>query len=250
MPVPLPATRALFLLLGIAGLLACAPRAPRQGWQSGADVGELLALSQRSFEQLEGLTAEASIRFSVPEGSGRATAAILYRRPQELRLEVKDPLFRQVLSAVVRGDSMEVDAGGDSWRGTTSQGLLRYLPVLHLGQYDLRYLLFGIVAPWQPHEVPSLSHPGRDRVVATVSGERGRRSIWADLHRGFVFREESVAADGFTWRRDLERYREIPLPGAAAVPLYLPGVVRIVQPGATLEIEVRGYKVVVSGTAP
>lgn len=247
----MPATRALhLLLLCIAGLLACAPRAPRQGWQSGADIGELLALSQRSFEQLEGLTAEASIEFRGPEASGRATAAILYRRPRELRLEVKDPLFRQILSAVVRGDSMEVAAGGDSWRGTTSQGLLRYLPVLHLGQYDLRYLLFGIVAPWQPHEVPSLSHPGGGRVVATVSGERGRRSVWADLHRGFVLREESVAAGGVSWRRDLERYREIPLPGDAAVPLYLPGLVRIVQPQATLEIEMRSYRVAVSGPAP
>ncbi len=246
----MPAIRALLLLLSVAGLLGCSHRAPRQGWQSGADVGELLALSQRSFEQLEGLTAEAAIRFRGPEGSGRATAAILYRRPCELRLEVKDPLFRQVLSAVVRGDSMEVLAGGETWRGSTSRGLHRYLPVLDLGGYDLRYLLFGIVAPWQPHEVPSLSHPRGDRVVATVGGDLGSRSISADLHRGFVFREESVAADGGSWRRDLERYREISIPGGAAVPLYLPGLVRIVQPGATLEIDVRSYRVAVSAPVP
>ena len=234
------------LLLCFAGLLACAPRAPRQGWQSGAGIGELLALSQRSFEQLDGLTAEADISFRGPDGSGRATAAIIYRSPGELRLEVKDPLFRQVLSAAVRGDSMEVVAGGQTWRGTTSLGLLRYLPFLDLEGYDLRYLLFGIVAPWQPHEVPTLTHPRGDRAVATVSGDRGSRSVWADLHRGFVFREESVAAEGGTWRRDLERYREIPLPGEAAVPLYLPRLVRIVQPSATLEIEMRSYRVAFS----
>ena len=210
----------------------------RQGWESDSGIEELLAMTQNAFGQIEFLTAEVNISVHGRNVNGNASAAIVYKRTDKMRIDVMGPLFKHVLSAVVNDDSMAIVTSSESWHGTISEGLIRYLPVLDLGEYDLRYALFGIVAPWKTDEKVTLSHSRADRAIVTVAQDVGERKIWVDLHRGFVFREEVITSTGLYWQRDFFGHRKILLPGPDdMLKIYLPKSVRITRPHSVLDIK-------------
>ena len=202
-----------------------------------------MAVTQNAFDQIKSLTAEVNISVHGRNANGNASAAIVYKRTDKLRIDVMGPLFKHVLSAVVNNDSMAIVTSSESWHGTISEGLFRYLPVLDLGEYDLRYALLGIVAPWKTDQKVTLSYSRADRAIVTVAQEAGERKIWVDLHRGFVFREEVITSTGQYWQRDFIGHRKILIPGSDdMLKLYLPKSVRITRPHSVLDIQFESYK--------
>ena len=217
----------------------------RRNWHPDHGLKELLLLTERSFAQIDDLVAEARIDFRGHDGGGSATAAIVYLAPDKLHIDVRGPFMSRLLTTVVDGDSMTISAGGQTWQGSTAQGLRTHLTAMHLTRYDLRYALLGIVAPLRGDAEPLLSYSRADRVVAAAVEDGLERRIWIDLHNGFVSREEGVPVFGSAWRRDLEEYRRVAIESGTfpTQTIYLPKRVRIRQEGTSLQLEYRSYRI-------
>ncbi len=60
----------------------------RQGWESDSGIEELLAMTQNAFDQVKSLTAEVNISVHGRNVNGNASAAIVYKRTDKLRIDV------------------------------------------------------------------------------------------------------------------------------------------------------------------
>jgi hypothetical protein len=220
-------------LLGLALITACAPPPPvqRAGWRAeGADMAALLAADPARLRQIGDLTAD--VGFSI-RSVGSASGSILFRPPELMRLDVRGPLFRHILTAVLDGGLLVARAEGRTMRLPTRDGLDAFLDI-DLAGYDPRLVLLGVVAPPQV-AIVARDYPRADRVRLRIDdGIPGqRRLLWIDLHRGFVDTEELVADDGrVLWTRRLTGWR-------AVGDLYLPTLVRVESDERVLEVEYR-----------
>ena len=201
----------------------------RQGWDRRRDATELLELSSTGLGQLDDLTAEAKITFSHGSSRRTVTASMVYAKPDLFRLDVRGPLFSRLLTALVHGDSLVILNAGQVWRDLVAARLLVELTDFDVGPYDILYALLGLI---QTGSV--------DPAVVALAEESGTgRTVWVDLHRGFVSREEVVWDDGERgWSRELGDYR---LVETADGSLYLPSRVRITQGDLAIELKYRSY---------
>ena len=233
-----------WIVAGIALLalliFSCAPPPPplRQDWRLEQGIAALLDLSIAQLEQVEDLTAEASIAVRYEGGEERATALIQFKNPDLFKMEVRGPFFSHVFTALLRGDSlMAYGSGvGGNWKGTAGGPLLAYLTGLDLHGYDLRYALLGVVAPGRVDSSRVVEFSWADPAVVPLVAEDGWvRRIWVDLHRGFVMRERIELAEGvLLLDRRLLDYRQLG-------ELYLPARVEIRQGETSVILDYRKY---------
>ena len=220
-------------------IFSCAPPPPlRQDWRPEQGTAALLELSIAPLEQVEDLTAEASIAVSYEGGEERATALIQLKNPDLFKFEVRGPFFSHVFTALLRGDSLTVHApgAGGNWTGAADGPLLAYLTGLDLRGYDLRYALLGAVAPGRVDSSRAIEFPRADRAIVPLVAENGqKRRIWVDLHRGFVTRERIELGEGGTLLdRRLLDYRQLG-------ELYLPARVEIRQGETTIVLDYKKH---------
>lgn len=222
-------------------LSGCAPVAvTRREWHPSKGVEALLRSSVESLQRVDDLSAEAKMRIRGPEGSGSATALILYKRPDLFRVDIRGPLFSHVLTALVDGDSLTVIVHGQTLKGPADGGLLRHLTQVDLGGYSIAHVLLGVVEPARqlPGSLPEYNRA--DRVGVALEHGAFQRRISVDLYRGFVFREEVISDGELVWRRALSGYR---LVGPTDGDLYLPGQIRLDQGQTSVELNYRSWAV-------
>jgi len=221
-----------WLLALLCTLAACGPPRPvqRAGWTGGQELEVLLRTDAAKILALTDLTAE--VRFSLHE-VGSASGSILFQPPTLMRLDVRDFLFRRILSAVLDGDRLLALSRGEHYEMPAAAGLDVFLQI-DLGGYDPRLALLGVVAPGRL-EPDATEYPRADRaIVQLYDGVEGEsRRLWLDLHRGFVEREELLDANGNTrWSRQLSGWRRL-----ADTDVYLPKNIRVESQGRILKLE-------------
>lgn len=218
-------------LLLAALIAACGPPRPvqRAGWSGEQPVADLLRLDAERLQLLQDLTLE--VKFTLHK-VGSASGSMLYQPPELLRLDVRDPLFRRVLAAVLDGDRLLAhDAGGRLYDMPARDGLAAFLDI-DLAGYDPRLALLGVIAP--APAIVRVEHPRADRARIIVDDgiDGQQRHLWFDLHSGFARREELVDATGVIWSRDMRDWRRV-----GATELYLPRSLRIDSHGHALELD-------------
>ena len=212
----------------------------RPGWDRRQDATELFELSSSGLGRLDDLTAEAKITFSHASRRRTVTASMVYAKPDLFRLDVRGPLFSRLLTALVHGDSLVVLNAGHVWRDLMAARLLVELTDFDVGPYDIRYAPLGLVQTGRVDPAGGISYPRADRAVIALAEESGaRRTVWVDLHRGFVSREEIVWDDGERgWSREMGDYRTVETEDGD---LYLPSRVVITQGNLAIELKYRSY---------
>lgn len=242
--------RALFVVLLVA-LGACAPSSQlvRQSWTPQGGPENALLLAQSGLAAFEDLTAEARITFRQGRTRRTVTASILYLKPDLFRVEVRGPLYRHLLSLLLRGAHVTAVAGKETWQGEASGGLLSSLTPFELGEYDLRYALLGLVWPGDDVTgaggasrlgISNISYPRADRAIVQLVGGGGERLVWIDLQNGFVLREQLRWRGHTVWTRELGAYVELQ---TARGLVYLPGNIIFEQGDVGIELEYKNYRV-------
>lgn len=217
------------------------PRAVRRDWSRQGGVSALLSASDSTLQLLEDLTAEVRIELRHSEAKSSASAAILYKRPDLFRIDVRGPLYTHVLTALIRADSLTVLAQGKSWQSEDSGQLLARLTGIDLGIYDVAYALIGLLEPGRLDPGAVVEYPRADHaIIALDDGAGFGRRVWLDLDVGFATREEAHVDGMLLWRRDLEGYR---LVDTNRGDLYLPKKVRISQREMTIQLTYRSLLV-------
>ena len=212
----------------------------RAGWQPASGPEALLSQGAAELDGLRDLSAEARVTIAGAEGKGTGTAFIIYQPPSRFRVDIRGPLFRHLLTAVMDGDSLLIQAQGQVWRGTVGGGMLSRLVDIDIGTYHLPYALLGVVQPGRLDTTAPPEYTRADRAVATVQDSGLCRRVWVDLFRGFATREEVLAGGEVDWGRKLDEYRRV---GSQRDGVYLPRRVKIVQADRSLELRYGRYAV-------
>jgi outer membrane lipoprotein-sorting protein len=189
-----------------------------QDWQPDGDLGTLLSSHYQQFSRIEDLKVRAQVSVRVDGRDERATALLLYAKPNMFRFDVRGPLFSHILTAVMHDDSLTVVTSQGSWRGDPSSSLRRMIGI-DLGGYDLGHLLLGVVQPAAIDSNRSIAYPRADRAVVPIVHEEAARTVTVDLFRGFIVAER-FASSRTTWHREITAYRRLGnsfLPGKMSI---------------------------------
>jgi len=234
--------RLVYLLLVVVMHQSCAPPpAPvrRPGWIPTTDISGLLGEPTTLFEEIHDLTAAAQVTVTDEQTDQSASASVQYLPPQLMRIDVRGPLFRHVLTAVFHADTLWSLSEGRLVRLDARRGLVDLLGINFSGQSP-REALLGLVVPVHSRDSLSVEFPRADRVVAVIHNPAGsQRRLWVDVLSGWVVAEEGVDATGQRrWRRQLGQYEPVGDTG-----IYLPRHVRIESGLRSIEIRYGEWRV-------
>ena len=236
----------LLLLPLLATLQACAPtQVARRNWTSQDGPEQALVLAQSGLTALDDLTAEARITFRQGRTRRAAMASVLYKRPDLFRVDVRGPLYRHLLSLLLRGEQVTVVAGRQTVHGDAASPLLAELTAFDLGDYDARHALLGVVQPPPTRGlelgIRQVTYPRADRALVHVREAMGaERILWIDLQRGLVTKEQIRRHGRLVWTRELEDYREFQ---TARGLVYLSRKVTFIQGELGLELDYKSYRI-------
>lgn len=225
--------KAAFFLWSLA-LWGCAPPpAMRHDWSPAQGLEALLGRAGRELQAIADLRAQAELTLDRDGQRRHASAAILFKQPDLLRVEVQGPFFTPLFTAVAQAESLTVcDAEGAWRRGAVSGPLLAELTGLDLGGYDLRYALLGLVAP---APLDSIAPQQQDLALVFLRGAPPRR-LWIDARRGFAVREELLDEAGRpVLIRRLQDYQRVG-------DIYLPRRVELRQGENAIALEYRSWE--------
>ncbi len=156
------------------------------------------------------LTAAAEVTIAEAQTHQTASASFQYLPPELLRIDVRGPLFRHVLTAVLDADTLWSLAEGRLDRLDAHKGLVDLLNIDLIG-HDPVMALLGLVEPVGPADSIHVDYPRADRAVALVTlASGGQRRLWVDMMTGWVVAEERIDASGLrSWRRELGDYARV-----------------------------------------
>ena len=217
-------------------LEACAPPPKpvrRPGWQPATDVMTLLQGATTSLGEIKTLTAAARVTIADEQATQSASASFQYLPPDLLRIDVRGPLFRHVLTAVLEADTLWSLAEGRLSRVEARRGLVDLLDLDLMG-HDPRSALLGLVDSIRAGDLVHVDYPRADRAVAVVrEADGGQRRVWVDILSGWIVAEERIDAGGQRrWRRDLSDHARV-----GDSECFLPRRVRIESGGRSLDIQ-------------
>ena len=197
-------------------------------WKPNGDLATLLSAHRAQFSQIEDLKLRAQVSLRVDGREERATALLLYAKPDMFRFDVRGPLFTHILTAVMYDDSVTIITREGSWKGDPNASLHRMIGI-DLGGYDLGYLLLGVVQPGRIDSNRSVAYPRADRAIVPIAHPEASRTVTIDLFRGFIVAErfESPRA---SWHREMTAYRRL---GDS----YFPGTMSMRQGDNHLQLE-------------
>ena len=213
----------------LALAVGCArPAVSFKHWKPNGDLATLLAAHHQQFSQIDDLKLRAQVSVRVDGRDERATALLLYAKPDMFRFDVRGPLFSHVLTAVMHDDSLTVMTREGSWKGDVNSSLRRLIGI-DLGGYDLGYLLLGVVQPGRIDSERSVGYARADRAILPIADAEASRTVTVDLFRGFIVAErfESPRA---SWHREMTGYRRLD-------DSYFPGTMSIWQGDNHLHLE-------------
>jgi len=240
--------RVVRLTLLLAALGGCAStQLTRHDWEPQRGPEAALLLAQTGLSAFGDLTAEARITFRQGRTRNTASASILYlQQPDLFRVDVHGPLYRHLLSLLLRDSHVTAVTGKQTWHGETAGRLLASLTPFELGDYDLRHALLGLV--WSRAAVgeggssgiSSITYPRADRATVRLVGGAGERLVWVDLQTGFVLREQLRTGSRVVWTRELGQYVELQ---TAQGPVYLPRRITFDQGDVGIELNYKTYRI-------
>ena len=189
-----------------------------QHWKPDGDLDTLLATHYQQFSRIEDLKVRAQVLVRVEGRDERATALLLYAKPNMFRFDVRGPLFSHILTAVMHDDSLTVVTREGSWKGDPNSSLRRIIGI-DLGGYDLAHLLLGVMQPAGIDSNRTVSYPRADRAVVPILHAEAVRSVTVDLYHGFIVAER-FSSSRATWRREMTAHRRLGdwvLPGKMSI---------------------------------
>lgn len=162
------------------------------------DIAALLEGNESKLEDFEG---RARIFLSVEGVKQRAWASILFKSPSALKIEVNGFLGMNVMTALVRGDRLEVyiPSMNKVIEGKADGDVIRQIVGIDLGPHDPKYAFLGMVRLGQEdlERVIGFEDRGGERLATLKEGDLIRR-VWIDEGRLVAVEEEL-----YDWRGNL-----------------------------------------------
>ncbi|MBT7597939.1 MAG: hypothetical protein HN559_23750, partial [Gemmatimonadetes bacterium] len=232
---------ATLMLIGFC-IDACAPPPKpirRPGWEPATDVTTLLQGGTASLGHIKTLTAAARVTIADEQTTQSLSASFQYLPPELLRIDVRGPLFRHVLTAVFDADTLWSLAEGRLSRFAARRGLVDLLDLDLMGD-DPRIALLGLMDSTRTGDVVDVEYPRADRAVAVIrEAPGGQRRLWVDILSGWIVAEERIDASGQRrWRRELSDHARV-----SDSEIFLPRHVRIESRGRSLDIQYDEWRV-------
>ena len=237
--------RLTFILAVLGG--CASTQLTRHDWDPRRGPEVALLLAQTGLAAFGDLTAEAKITFRQGRQRSTTSASILHLRPDLFRVDVHGPLYRRLLSLLLRGSHVTAVTGKQTWHGEATGRLLSSLTPFELGDYDLRHALLGLI--WSSDAVEegggssgisSVSYPRADRAIVRLVCGAGERLVWVDLQTGFVLREQLRTGGRVVWTREMGQYVELQ---TAQGLVYLPRRITFEQGDVGIELNYKSYRI-------